>query len=481
MSVATAEAGVSRERSDGLPEGWAAVRLGDIAEPSKERMEPKDKPDLAYLSLEHLEAHGQRIVGYGTASDVRSTKSVFHAGDVLYGKLRPYLNKVAIPEVDGICSTDILVFPRQPWVDSRILLWFLSSPPVVDYADHNSTGVQLPRVSFAKLADMEIPLPPLAEQRRIVAKAEKLLARVNTARERLAGVPVLLARFRQSVLAAACSGRLTAEWRREHPKMERPRNTEPAGLHHDLPEIPDTWAWASLEAVCSEVVDCPHSTPKWSSRGEICLRTTNFRPGSLALSEVRYVSDETYVERTKRLRPRPGDVVYSREGGILGLAAVIPPGAKVCLGQRMMLMRADDEKYIPSLLMNVLNSQLTLARVAALTGGTSSPHLNVADIKLFPLPLPPLQEQHEIVRRVDALFALADAIEGRVAAATARAERLTQSILAKAFRGELVPTEAELARREGRDYEPASVLLERISARAEAKPAPKRRRAKARR
>jgi type I restriction enzyme, S subunit len=82
------------------------------------------------------------------------------------------------------------------------------------------------------------------------------------------------------------------------------------------------------------------------------------------------------------------------------------------------------------------------------------------------VPLPPLPEQHEIVRRVEALFKLADAIEKRVAAGAARAEKLTQAILAKAFRGELVPTEAELARREGRDYEPASALLERIKAKS---------------
>ena len=100
--------------------------------------------------------------------------------------------------------------------------------------------------------------------------------------------------------------------------------------------------------------------------------------------------------------------------------------------------------------------------VAVTTAGLFS--LSTRKVAEMLVPLPPSEEQHEIVRRVDALFALADAIESRVATATARAERLTQSILAKAFRGELVPTEAELARREGRDYEPASVLLERIRA-----------------
>ncbi len=103
-------------------------------------------------------------------------------------------------------------------------------------------------------------------------------------------------------------------------------------------------------------------------------------------------------------------------------------------------------------------------------------------LKCWPIPLPPLPEQHEIVRRVEALFRLADAIEKRVAAATGRAEKLTQAILAKAFRGELVPTEAELARREGRTYEPASVLLERIRAeRAGHNTSPRRRSVRGRR
>jgi hypothetical protein len=94
--------------------------------------------------------------------------------------------------------------------------------------------------------------------------------------------------------------------------------------------------------------------------------------------------------------------------------------------------------------------------------GQTRPGINGRILKRIPI----LPEQHEIVRRVEALFRLADAIEKRVAAGAARAEKLTQAILAKAFKGELVPTEAELARREGRDYEPASALLERIKAKS---------------
>jgi len=105
---------------------------------------------------------------------------------------------------------------------------------------------------------------------------------------------------------------------------------------------------------------------------------------------------------------------------------------------------------------------MIISRVRELTGGTASPHLNVGDVKAFIVPLPTVKEQDEILRRVESLASLADKIEARVQASTARVEKITQAILAKAFRGELVPTEAELARQQGRDYEPASVLLDPV-------------------
>jgi type I restriction enzyme, S subunit len=187
------------------------------------------------------------------------------------------------------------------------------------------------------------------------------------------------------------------------------------------------------------------------------------------------VSEETFQERNARLVPKPGDVLYSREGGILGIACIIPEGAEVCLGQRMMLLRSS-ERVAPQYLMHVLNSPATMDRVVSMTGGSSSPLLNVGDVKRFPVPVPPVDEQHEIVRRVEKLFALADAVEKRVAVARKQADALPQAILARAFSGELVPTEAELARQEGREYEPASVLLERIRQERAAQPATKVRR-----
>lgn len=331
----------------------------------------------------------------------------------------------------------------------------------------SGTGSTFTAISKKDIESIAISVPPLQEQVRIVRKIEELLAYLNGARDHLSRVPAILKRFRQAVLAAACSGRLTQDWR---DKMGEVVGPPLRGPESELwPDLPECWRSITVEKACSDVVDCPHSTPKWTSTGVVCLRTTNFKPGVLDLHEVRFVSESTYKDRVSWLEPKAGDVLYSREGGILGIACIIPPNMRLCLGQRMMLMRTSPKLCDPVFLMHVLNSPTILAQVRDLTGGSASPHLNVGDIKAFPMPHPCLEEQREIVRRVAALFSLTDTIDRRAATFSELADNLTKSILAKAFRGELVPTEAELARREGREYESASVLLERIEKQRESK------------
>ena len=86
-----------------LPQGWENIKLGDITQPSKEKVNPLEISDIRYIGLEHIEKETGRLLGYGSSGDIRSTKSVFRSGDLLYGKLRPYLNKVYVPDFEGIC------------------------------------------------------------------------------------------------------------------------------------------------------------------------------------------------------------------------------------------------------------------------------------------------------------------------------------------------------------------------------------------
>ena len=131
-----------------LPKNWVQTPLGEIVQPSKEKINPlKITEELPYVGLEHIEKDTSQLLGYGSSQDVKSTKSKFGNGDLLYGKLRPYLNKVHIVDFEGICSTDILVFNKQPYIANRFLGLRFLSKDFVEYANQNVNGVQHPRVS----------------------------------------------------------------------------------------------------------------------------------------------------------------------------------------------------------------------------------------------------------------------------------------------------------------------------------------------
>lgn len=444
-----------------MPEGWEWVTLPEVADICMGQSPPGSSYNEEGRGLPFFQGKAD-FTDYHPTIRVYCTepKKIVKSGDILISVRAPVgptnvadrvctigRGLAGLTPLAGIPTNYILYLLR--YKEPEISLW--------------GTGSTFTAINKGHLESIELPLPPLAEQHRIVAAIEALFARLDAANARLDRVPGILKQFRQSVLAAACDGRLTEDWRAEQNVVNRESPVENCEDYiAENIEIPPSWHWSNLKNICTQIVDCPHSTPRWTEEGEICLRTTNFKLGYLDLSEVRYVSRETYEERVSRLEPQPNDIVYSREGGILGIACPIPEGLKACLGQRMMLIRASQSKCSPKYLLNILNSPFVLSKVKTLTGGTSSPHLNVGDVKQFLVPLPPLPEQHEIVRRVDALFALADRIEAEVAAARGKTETMRQSILARAFSGRLVPTEAELARREGREYEPASVLLERI-------------------
>lgn len=148
---------------------WPVVALADVAEFQRDGVAPADiQTGTRYLGLEHIEAGGRIIGGEPIENgELASTKFLFSASNVLYGKLRPYLGKIALPEFDGVCSTDIVPINPSDRLDRRFLAYFLRQPSMVDYANSRSTGANLPRLSPKALAEFEIPLPPLSEQKRI--------------------------------------------------------------------------------------------------------------------------------------------------------------------------------------------------------------------------------------------------------------------------------------------------------------------------
>ncbi|APY79595.1 restriction endonuclease subunit S [Salmonella enterica subsp. enterica serovar Manchester] len=399
-----------------LPEGWVDTQLGNIVDYGKatKRVLSDVNDDTWVLELEDIEKESSKLLSTIRASErpFKSTKNSFKRGDVLYGKLRPYLNKIIIAKEDGVCTTEIIPLCAEPSCCNKYIFYWLKSSTFQGYVNDVSYGVNMPRLGTADGLKAPLRLAPLAEQKIIAEKLDTLLAQIDSTKARLEQIPQILKRFRQAVLAVAVNGKLA---------------DKQDGNNH--------WQEQQLSHVASHIVDCPHSTPKWSSEGKYCVRTTAFSPFYLDLSNQGYVDEETYQNRIQRLKPEPDDILYSREGTI-GVACQIPKGVELCLGQRMVLIRAS-AKISSKYLAIVLNSNHILKIVRSKTMGSTAPRINMSDIKSYPIPLPPLQEQHEIVRRVEQLFACADTIEKQVNSALTRVNSLTQSILAKAFRGEL--------------------------------------------
>lgn len=443
-----------------LPEGWEFVSFEDVLEinpskPSKDVVFP-DTP-VTFVPMPAIDAVLGEIIDpkIRLFSEVRKGYTAFQNDDVIFAKITPCMEngKAAVARNLlnnlGFGSTEYIVFRSKGAILPDYFHHYIRQESYRKLAESNMTGsVGQKRVPVGFVQNSMIPLPPFSEQHRIVSAIEALFARLDATNEKLDSVLGILTKFRESVLAAACNGRLTAEWRRKN-LYDINYSSSSEGLLNLIKQwkIPMAWLWTTLNDSCAHIVDCPHSTPKWTDDGFYCIRTSELKPGYIDLGNARFVSEKTYLERIKRLEPQEGDILYSREGTV-GIASLVPSNVKICLGQRLMLFRT--KNIIPSFFVKILNSPYIYDYVQKSTMGSTAPRINVAYIKKFPIPLPPLPEQQEIVRRVDALFTFADSVEAKVAAAREKTEKLRQSIFAKAFNGELVPTEAELARKEER-------------------------------
>ena len=380
-----------------------------------------------------------------------------------------------------------LLRPLPCW-EPKFLYYMLPALPIPDrgYSRH-----------FQFIRQLSFPVPPIQEQRRIVEEVEKQFSRLDAGVVALKRVLAALKRYRASVLQSACEGRLVlteaklaqaegrdyepadklltrilverrSRWEADHlAKMQsqgkppkdnawKSKYQEPAPPDTSrLPELPEGWCWVTVEQICERIVDCLHSTPKFQESGSLCIDTNCIKPGRIIIEKVRYVDSATFIERNRRMTPLENDILFSREGALLGVAVRVPGNLEFCLGQRMMIFRLGehvDAKFYE----NVLNSGVFRSQYIREITGTASPHLNIQDTRLFGIPLPPKSEQVRIVSEVDRRLSIIDELENIVDANLKRAERLRHAILKQAFEGKLVPQYP--------NDEPASVLLEKIRA-----------------
>ena len=436
-------------RDPDLPEGWVTKPLGEAARLVKDKVDPTKVPNEFYVGLEHVEAGSMRLLGHGRGADVKSTKAAFRAGDVLYGKLRPYLNKVTRPPFDGICSTDFLVFGESDELDRSYLAQYLNQLSVANYAHYLSAGVELPRVDWKSLSTLPISFPASkSDQRAIVARIEKARALATRADGHLGNVRMAIDRFRRAVLVAACSGRLTDGWRSEHPgaaptlpsedlRHKRRGSGQQEPLDLLLPDLPESYA---LSTVGDAAIVLEYGTSKKGYSdpyGVPVLRMGNIQDGKLDISDLKFSESDAEIER---LILKDGDLLFNRTNSpeLVGKSAVFHGRERMSFASYLIRVRFAPNVADPDFVNLWINS--AWGRIWARqvkTDGVSQSNINGTKLGAMPLPLPPLAEQIEIVARSAKILESADRLIERADWGGRTLDRAAQAVLAKAFRGDL--------------------------------------------
>ncbi len=465
-----------------LPEGWLETTLGNIC-----IINPKNKLDdddtVGFLPMTAVpQTYGDKP-DYQTRtwSDAKKGYTHFQENDVLFAKVTPCFEngKSMIaencPAGVGSGSSELIVLRTDPsCVLPMLVLNLIRSYEFKQLGAQSMTGaVGLRRVPKSFVEQYPFPLPPIAEQREIARRLDELLAQVDTLKTRLDAIPAILKRFRQSTLAAATSGKLTEEWRAEHQDVELDLNDieehrqkefygndyykgqwkkkKPSNLGKIETEfepwasLPGNWEWVAIYTVATidkfSIVDGPFGSDLKSKdyvdNGEIPVLTISLMYDLSDLSSAKTISRDKF-DTIKRSQIRGGDILLAKIGSTYGLSCLYPETHPVAMIPANMCKVTVDQMFFNREYVRYwLKSSVFKFYLDKIVSFSAQPAYNVGNFKKLPIPLPPLEEQTEIVRRVEELFAFADQVEQRVNDALARVNHLTQSILAKAFRGEL--------------------------------------------
>lgn len=477
-----------------LPEGWEWVRFGVIAGIERggsprpiDAFLTDDPTGLNWIKIGDTEIGGKYITSASQKikkEGLVKTRMVFPGDFLLTNSMsfgRPYITKI-----HGCIHDGWLRISPPDSLDKDFLYTLLSSRFIRNVFAASASGAVVLNLNAEKVRLVPIPLPPLAEQSRIVTRVEELMCLCDaleakgqleaTQHAQLLGTllgtltasatpeeladnwqrvaqhfdllldrPEAIDALEQTLLQLAVRGLLVSQDPADEPasvllqkiRAEKDRLIAAGQIKRDKPlppvtdeeqpfELPVGWEWGRLEQLSIAIVDCPHSTPKFVESGRLCLDTNSFKQGVLLPHKLRFVDDSTFVERNARLAPQPGDLVFAREGSV-GESILIPDGVDACLGQRVMLFRFSTQ-VSKEFVRLAISSTSFLDALLAMHKGIGAKHVNVGDMRKAVIPLPPLFEQSRIVTRVTQLRRLCADLRQRLAEREVVQARLAEAL-----------------------------------------------------
>jgi type I restriction enzyme, S subunit len=448
-----------------LPKGWIECKLGDVFKTSSGGTPSRTNKNYYNGNIPWVKS-GELNYNLITNTEEKiseeavknSSAKIFPKGTLLIALYGATIGKLAFLDIDATTNQAVCGIFEDGNSNLKYLYWFLyfKRPELIEAG----IGGAQPNISQTLLKDLSFPLSPLPEQQRIVEKLDALMARISNSKTRLEKIPALLKNFRQSVLAAAVSGELTKEWREGNENVgnaevllkSKKQEFEINSEFKEINDIPESWKWIALGnyAKCSRgrFSIRPRNDPRYFNGKYPFIQIGDLpREGGFIKIHTQTLNEEGF--KVSKMFSK-NTVAIAIVGATIGNTGIL--AYDMCFTDSIVGIETGVD-YSNFYVDYYLRSEKENFRQISYAGG-GQPNIKLETINTYPFPLPPLEEQKEIVRKVKELFHFADSIEARYQKAKAWFDKLPQAILAKAFRGELVP--------QNENDESASVLLERI-------------------
>ena len=437
---------------------WKKLKMGEFLINRENRFKPNDKSISGLKRIDKIDFSGKIFLSDKSSNTdmilVKKGDLVISGINVEKGAMSVYQGK---EDVTATIHYSSYTFNEKK-IDIDFLKLFLRSSEFKSALKEQVPGGIKTEIKPKHLLNLEVVIPnTVSEQKLLVNSFAELETHNLNLETELINQHNLLKQLHQSFLREAMQGKLVKHDKKEgsatdllkkiraekekliaERKLKKEKELLPIKAEEIPFEIPENWVWCRLSDVCIQIVDCPHSTPKYlvNQTGYYGIDTTCI-DDSGNIVRLRNLSKEGYQERIKRLIPTENDVVYAREGSI-GLAAFIPKDKNICLGQRVMLFRASNG--IDSRFLKMIVSEETYKkRLLDKHRGMGAKHVNVSDIVSSVVPLPPLKEQKRIVKKLGELMTLCDELKTTLN----NNQNYTDQLLQVALKDALQPKEVE--------------------------------------
>jgi type I restriction enzyme S subunit len=398
-----------------LPSGWTCVPLKELVEATRPRISPREADGLPFIGMDHIESQTMRLLGTVPASTMKSAGVRFEPGDVLYGRLRPYLNKVYRPDFNGLGSAEFIVLTPSARLDGEYLSYLLNSADFVRFASGVNTGDR-PRVDFKQIGTYLVPLPELEEQRQIVEAIDVQVSRIDAAVAGLRRAQHGLQQFVAAALQAAYEQRL-------NPPEDRRGGR---------------WPPVPLESLLAEPLRNGHSA-KRTPTGRVRTLTLTAVTRS-DFSEANTKLTDADAGRVADLWLRPGDILIERSNtpDLVGTASMYRGPENFAIFPDLMIRARLSPSASPDfveLIIRAPSSRRYFRSKAQGIAGTM-PKIDQQTVANLPIPLPPREIQDATVRTWQEISSSTKRLETELSRGLRRAMNLREQVYRSAFRGE---------------------------------------------